>query len=121
MAQHNELGQWGEQLAREYLVTHGYKVMEHNAHVGHKEIDIVATRGNRMVFVEVKTRRENLGEALDAVDAKKIRRLVRAANSFLQRFNAPWEYQFDIIAVIGTPQAGHTLHHYPDAFFPPLE
>lgn len=120
MANHNELGEWGEQVARDYLIAHGYKVMERNTHVGHKELDIIATRGTRMVFVEVKTRASDLDEALDAVDEKKIRRMVRAADSFLQRFDAPYEYQFDIIAVVGSPQGGHTLHHFPDAFFPPL-
>lgn len=120
MAQKNELGKWGENIAREYLVAHGYTVMERNMHIGHKELDIVAVKGTRMVFVEVKTRTNNLDDALDAVDSKKIKRLVTAADSFMQRFTAPYEYQFDIIAVIGTPETGHTITHIPDAFFPPL-
>lgn len=120
MAKHNELGQWGEQLAREHLIRLGYSIMEQNIHSGRKEIDLVATKGNRMVFVEVKTRSHSLDDALDAVDEKKIRRIVRAADSIMSRFTMPFEYQFDIIAVVGTPQAGHELHHFPDAFFPPL-
>jgi len=120
MARHNELGEWGEQLAREYLMANGYTVIDNNLHVGHKELDIVATKDNRMVFVEVKTRSSNLDDALDAVDSRKILKIVRAADSFMQRFTAPFEYRFDIIAVIGTPDGGHTLHHYPDAFMPPL-
>lgn len=120
MAKHNELGEWGERLAREYLIVNGYSIMDHNLHLGRKEVDIIATKGNRMVFVEVKTRASGLDEALEAVDDKKIRRLVRAADSVLGRMTLPFEYQFDIIAIIGTPEGGHELHHYPDAFFPPL-
>lgn len=120
MAKHNDIGQWGEQLARDYLLTHGYTVMSQNAHIGHKELDIIALRGNRMIFVEVKTRTQNLDDALDAIDEKKINRIVRAADSFLQQFTAPYEYQFDIIAIVGTPETGHTLTHIEDAFFPPL-
>lgn len=118
MASHNSLGQWGEQIARDYLIANGFTVMTNNEHLGHKEIDIVATKGNRMIFIEVKTRSRSLDDALDAVDQKKINRIVRAADSFLQRFTAPYEYQFDVIAIVGTPETGHTLHHFPDAFFP---
>ena len=38
MAKHNELGAWGEQLARDYMIAQGYAVMEQNEHVGHKEL-----------------------------------------------------------------------------------
>ncbi len=120
MAIHNLTGEWGETVAREYLIEKGYTVMASNSHVGHKEIDIVATKGNRMIFVEVKTRRESLNDALDAIDDKKIRRIVRAADSILRNSDIPYEYQFDIIAVIGSPETGHTIHHFPDAFMPPL-
>ena len=120
MAKHNELGAWGEQLARDYMIAQGYAVMEQNEHVGHKELDIVAVKGTVMAFVEVKIRVTSLEDALDAVDTKKINRLVRAADSFLQRFTAPYEYRFDIIAIVGTPETGHTLTHLEDAFFPPL-
>lgn len=121
MARHNNLGRWGEQLAREYLISNGYTVMEQNTHVGHKEIDIVAVKGTRMIFIEVKTRSSSLDEAIEAIDEHKIRRIVRAADSFIQRFSAPYEYQFDVIAIVGTPETGHSITHYEDAFFPPLQ
>lgn len=120
MARHNELGEWGEQIAREYLISQGYTVIDRNLHVGHKEIDIIATKDKWMVFVEVKTRSKELEDALDAVDSRKMLRMVRAADAFMQRYSVPYEYRFDIIAVIGNPLSGHTLHHFPDAFMPPL-
>lgn len=120
MAIHNELGEWGERVAREYLVSRGYTVLDSNTHVGHKEIDVIAIKGIRMIFVEVKTRTSGVEEAIEAVDSKKIRRMVRAADSFMQRYEAPYEYQFDIIAIAVKPDGTYDLEHLEDAFFPPL-
>lgn len=120
MAQHNTLGEWGEQLAREYLMMNGYTVFESNQRVGHKEIDIIATKGDRIIFVEVKTRSTDFTDPLDAIDAKKIKRLVKAADSYLQTYDKPHEPQFDVIAVVGTPESSYTLTHIPDAFRAPL-
>lgn len=120
MAQHNKIGSWGEDIARDYLITKGYAIMEQNMHIGHKEIDIIAIKGDRIVFVEVKTRSTDFVDPADAVDSKKVIRLSKAADRFIQAYNIRHEPQFDIITVIGTPETGHTLTHYPDAFFPPL-
>lgn len=120
MARHNELGAWGERLAREYLISKGYTLVDENLHVGHNELDIIATKDKWMVFVEVKTRSRGLDEAVEAVDSRKIARMVRAADAVLRQYTVPYEYRFDVIAVIGTPEGEHRLYHYPDAFMPPL-
>ena len=120
MARHNNIGAWGESIAREYLITHGYAIMENNQRIGHNEIDIIATKEDRIVFVEVKTRSTPFTDPADAIDAKKIKRLTRAADTSLQTFNIRHEPQFDIITIIGTPETSHTLTHYPDAFLAPL-
>jgi len=120
MARHNTIGSWGENLAKEYLITEGYSILEMNRHIGHKEIDIIATKGNRIAFVEVKTRSTPFTDPIEAVDQKKIKKLALAADSFLRAFNIRHEPQFDIITIIGTPESDHTLTHYPDAFMPPL-
>lgn len=120
MAKHNDTGKWGEEIAREYLISKGYAVMERNVHIGHKELDIVAMKVDRIIFVEVKTRSTDFSDPLDSVDDKKIRRIVRAADTFIRSHNIPHEAQFDVIAIIGSPGRGYTLEHYPDAFRPPL-
>lgn len=120
MAQHNTIGIWGENIAKEYLITEGYSILETNKLIGRKEIDIIATKGNRIAFVEVKTRSTPFTDPIEAVDKKKIKKLTLAADSFLRTFNIRHEPQFDIITIIGTPESGHTLTHYPDAFIPPL-
>ena len=51
-----EIGKNGEDLAVEYLVNKGYKILERNWRSGHKEIDIIAMDGDTLVVVEVKCR-----------------------------------------------------------------
>ncbi|MBR5898939.1 MAG: YraN family protein [Muribaculaceae bacterium] len=120
MAQHNNLGQWGENLACEKLITEGYAITERNWRCNHWEIDIIAMKGNRIVFVEVKTRSDNYVDPLESIDRKKIIYLARAANVYIQMHDIPHEPQFDIILIVGTPEKGHQLEHIPDAFLPPL-
>lgn len=120
MAKHNETGAWGEEIARDHLRRNGYTVLDKNTHIGHNEIDIIALKGNTIAFVEVKTRSTAFTDPLDAIDEKKIRRLARAADSYMQAFNIRHNPQFDIITVVGTPESGFKLNHYPDAFMPPI-
>lgn len=120
MAQHNNLGQWGEDLACEELVKLGYAITERNWRCNHLEIDIIAMKGNRIVFVEVKTRSDDYVDPLDSIDRKKIIHLCKAANVYIKMHDIPHEPQFDVIIIVGTPQNGYKLEHIPDAFLPPL-
>ena len=119
MAQHNETGHWGEELACEKLITDGYAICQRNFRIGHYELDIIAMKGNRIVFVEVKTRTNLNSDPIEAIDNKKILRMVRAANTYVTTFDIPHEVQFDIITIVGTPD-NYTLEHIPDAFTAPL-
>lgn len=119
MAQHNETGQWGEVLACEKLIIEGYTICQRNMRIGHYEIDIIATKGNRIIFIEVKTRTNPNHDPLEAIDNKKIARMTRAANAYVIAYNIPHEVQFDIITIIGTPE-NYTIEHIPDAFTAPL-
>lgn len=122
MARHNELGKWGEQLAVDLLVTKGYAIVERNWRAGNLEVDIVAMKDNRIVFVEVKTRSSGFVDPLDAIDRRRVSRIVRAANSYVKAYNIPHEVQFDIVIIIGAPEGGDSpqIEHIPDAFLPPL-
>lgn len=120
MAQHNDLGQWGEKVAREYLITRGYTIIEQDTRKGHYELDIIAIKGNRIIFVEVKTRSAGSFDPLEAITQQKISRICSAANSFVIHYQYPHEVQFDIIAIVGNPETGYTIEHIPDAFTPPL-
>lgn len=120
MARHNQLGEWGERIAREHLLSLGYAIGVENARMGGVEIDFIAFKDDLVCFVEVKTRSSDFADPLEAVDNRKRARMVRAADTYLRDNDIPLEPRFDIIIVIGTPATGHTVEHIPDAFLPPL-
>ena len=83
-------GKRGEEKAAAYLRLKGYKILEKNYRVGQGEIDLIAQRGNRLVFVEVKTRRGNSqGSPLEAVTPHKVKRLSDAAAFYLAQNPSP--------------------------------
>jgi putative endonuclease len=117
MAEHNDLGNYGEQLAVEYLVSKGYKILETNWMHQHKEIDIIAEKAPFIVFVEVKTRRTNyFGEPYTFVNNAKQRLLVKAANTYVEKFNVQEEARFDIISVLYNDHQ-KDIQHIEDAFY----
>jgi putative endonuclease len=102
MAAHNELGKWGEDQAAAFLEHHGYRIIERDWKSGRRDIDIIATDGNEVVFVEVKTRRNRLyGEPEEAVDYHKLQSLRIAINHYIQYHRINSEVRFDIITVVG--------------------
>ena len=82
-----------------------------------KEIDIIAMNGNRIVFVEVKTRRDYDEDPFAAITPAKISRLVRAANAYVIAYDIPHDVQYDFIAVMGNPHE-YKIVHLPDVWVP---
>jgi putative endonuclease len=119
MAQHNILGKWGEDIACQKLIIDGYAIVERNWRCSHYEVDIIAMKGDRIVFVEVKTRQDDFVDPIDAINRRKILNIVRSADAYIRMKNIPHQAQFDIISIIGTPE-NYKLEHIPDAFDPPL-
>lgn len=120
MAEHNELGKSGEQIALDYLKGKGYKILETNWHAGKFEIDIIASTGKQLVVAEVKTRTSNrLQEPEAAVTRDKQRMLVKAADVYVQRHNIDLEVRFDIISIV-IAKDKFLINHFEDAFYPTL-
>lgn len=120
MAEHNELGQTGEEMALKHIKGLGYQVLEQNWRFGREEIDIIAKDGDMLVIVEVKTRATAwFGEPEFAVTRSKQRTLIRAAEAYIIKNDLDVETRFDIISVIITPTQ-KTVHHIEDAFYPTL-
>ena len=99
-----QAGLWAEFIARMYLRFHGFRII-HNRYVtgrntNRAEIDIIAKRGNLIVFVEVKNR-PNIETAWDAITPTQVRRLRAAADSYLGRMQWSGDARFDVIAVCG--------------------
>lgn len=119
MAKHNLTGKWGEELAADYLAAKGYAIAERNWRMHHYEIDIIAFKDNRIIFVEVKTRTNNEDDPLEAVDSKKTYRLIRAGQVYVNQNRIDHKIQFDLIAINGVPE-DYRIEHIEDAFLPPL-
>ncbi len=118
MAEHNDTGKKGEEIAADYLKSKGYKILDTNWRKGPLELDIVASIGNQIVVAEVKTRHSTFaGEPETAVNRDKQRKLVRAANAYVQFRNISEEVRFDIISILISGE-NVTIHHIEDAFYP---
>ena len=105
MASHNELGIWGEKLAADYLRHKGYTIIERDWKSGHRDIDIIATNGEVVVFVEVKTRRNRVfGEPEEAIDYRKLQHLRAAINHYVKSKCIHNSIRMDAITVVGTPE-----------------
>ena len=114
-AQHFELGERGESLAREHLERAGYRIVAANFSlpvgrntrdmIVNAEIDLVAYDGGTLCFVEVKTRAsDEIASPQMNVDLRKRRQIARAARAYRRMFgllDAP--YRYDVVSVIAKP------------------
>lgn len=113
-----EKGSRGEQDAARFLRDSGYDILETNWHYRRKEIDIIASDGTFIVFVEVKTRKNNdFGEPEEAVNTKKQKIIIHAANAYITRNKIDLEARFDIISILYEGNKPR-IHHIIDAFYP---
>ncbi len=120
MAEHNELGTFGEKAAENFLKEKGYEILATNWRFGSDEIDIIARHNGFLVIVEVKTRSTNaFGEPEVAVTKQKQKFLIRATQNYIQQKNIDEETRFDIIAII-SKNGKNTIHHIEDAFYPSI-
>ncbi|MCD8293359.1 MAG: YraN family protein [Prevotellaceae bacterium] len=120
MATHNVLGRAGEDAAAAYLQQNGYTIRHRNWRKNHLELDIVAMKAGELVVVEVKTRADTAyKEPHEAVDRRKIRRIVIAADAYMKHFNIDATVRFDIITAVGAA-VPFRIEHIPSAFYPPM-
>jgi putative endonuclease len=118
MAEHNELGNIGEQLAVDLLLQKGYQIIERNWRYLKAEIDIIAQKEPKtLVVVEVKTRSNSfIGKPEEFVTDKKIKLLVKAANEYVITHKLDVEVRFDIIAIVKNTKY-QKVEHLEDAFY----
>jgi putative endonuclease len=117
MAEHNELGKFGEELALDFLQKNGYNILETNWTFQKAEIDIIALKENSLVVVEVKTRSSiEYGLPQDFVKPKKIQLLVKAVNEYIVSNDLDVEVRFDIIAIYKEDKT-YKIEHIEDAFY----
>lgn len=114
-----ETGRLGEQAAADFLEKKGWKIAARNYRAGKGEIDLIAWKNERvLVFVEVKTRGDNLFSApQDAVDRKKREHVARTAGAFMQKIQHEGAVRFDIISVLLRDGELRDIQHIEDAFW----
>ena len=117
MADHNDLGKLGEELAVNYLHQNGYEILETNWTFLKAEIDIIAKKNDILAIIEVKTRSSaSFGLPQDFVNQKKIQLLVKAVNEYVIKNDLDVNVRFDVIAVLKEQQKLN-IEHLEDAFF----
>jgi len=121
MAQHNELGKKGEQLAVDFLRSKNYDILERNYRFQKAEVDIIALQKDILAIVEVKTRSSlDFGEPQDFVKPKQIKNLVAAVNEYIVEQDLEVEVRFDIIAIVkqnDNNAVTYHIEHLKNAFY----
>ena len=96
-----ELGKLGEEIAANYLMKQGYRLLHRNWRLkGGCEIDIVAFKDNALHFVEVKTRTTTFVDPLKAVNMEKIRHVNRAAFIYKKYYHYTYDTYIDAIGIV---------------------
>lgn len=115
------IGKKGEKLAEKYLKEEGYSVLHKNYRSKRNEIDIVATQGKTLVFVEVKTTSSDKAEEFklpsQAVDRHKQECLIQCARDYIADKKRDYRgYRFDVIEVYLNKDT-HQINHIENAFY----
>ena len=117
MAEHNDLGKLGEELAVDFLEKNGYEILETNWVFDKAEIDIIAQKNGILAIVEVKTRSSiEFGLPQDFVKPKKIKLLLKAVDEYVVQNDLDVEVRFDIIAIVKNGKS-YEIEHLKDAFY----
>ena len=114
MTSRQSLGRWGEAFAAEYLSQQGYTILEHNARTPYGELDLVASQGEMLVFIEVKTRASrSLGPPEISVTPVKQAHLLSAAKAYLQdRPQLGFDWRIDVVAILRLPDQPPQVEHF---------
>jgi len=117
MIKTKKIGRRGEAIALEYLEKAGYKIIALNYRSGHLEIDIIAQKDGRLIFLEVKTRFQNKADKNEIpVSGRQVKNLKRAINDYCSKNRvslARAHLDLIVISVNRTTRLAR-LKHYPD-------
>jgi putative endonuclease len=111
-------GRAGEDAACAELSRQGFEIVERNWRVREGEVDVIARRGDLLVFAEVKSRTGTaFGAPEESVTPAKARRLRSLAAQYLATGSTHGQVRFDVFAVMLDPRSEVLeLRHIPDAF-----
>lgn len=101
------IGDQAEQLAAEYLIQQGLRLLDRNFHSRFGEIDLIMQEQNTIVFVEVRYRHSfTTMHAEETIDARKCGRIIKTAESYIQSQASQThnDYRIDVISMCGDLQ-----------------
>lgn len=113
------IGNHGENLACEYLISKGYKILTRNYKIKIGELDIIARRDDLLICIEVKTRRSlNYGHGLESITWKKRQTIRKLAEYYYVSLNNPaLKVRIDVIdIVLNQDESLQQLRHIENAF-----
>ena len=115
----NFFGRIGEELAERFLVNKNYYILAKNYHSRFGEIDIIASDGTSIIFIEVKTRTQNqFGSPLEAITKHKLFKMVKTSQFYLsQRKLHGQPYRFDAIEIILNQEDKPIINHLTNITF----
>lgn len=111
-------GSRGEREAASLLRRRGCRILRRNYTCSVGEVDLIASDGEAIIFVEVKTRRsDEAQDPVEAVHREKRRRMKRAAQHFISAHRLhDRPCRFDVIIIVWPPKGRPVIEHYEDAF-----
>ncbi len=102
MTYQKKIGNLGERIAADYLLEQGFSILERNFNTRFGEIDLIATKDEEVIFIEVKTRTsKTFGFPEESVTSEKLGKLVDTAMLWLQEHpNSSDHWRIDVIAIL---------------------
>ena len=117
MENHNEFGQEGEQLALDFLLNKGYRLVARNYRFQKAEIDLIVQKGPVLAIVEVRTRNnDQIIPIAETITPKKIGLLRSAADHFVTENQIDLEIRFDVITILKNKKV-FKMEHLENAFY----
>ena len=118
--QRQKLGKFGEKTALDYLQNLGMKLLDKNYRFRGGEIDLIMWDKKVLVFVEVRTRSNDVfGLPVETINRTKRGKIVKTARHFLakRKISPEIRCRFDIVGILNLPDQPPKINHIPNAFF----
>jgi len=116
MDRRSQLGKTGEEIVVTMLEQKGFSILDRNYRKRYGEIDLIASKGDLLVFVEVKMRKNPKFDLEYLITYSKQKKIVTVAKEYIARYNHDQKTcRFDVALIAGTKE-NHKLTYIPNAF-----
>lgn len=113
-----QTGTTGEAYARQWLMQKGYIIRETNWRHGRAEIDIIAAKEGKLIFIEVRSRKNYaFGFPEETISSRKKKLYSLAANEYIHQHQHSGEIRYDVIALRIQKGMVTEALHLEDAFW----